>query len=810
MNANDDVTNDDLRLWYRQPAADWVEALPVGNGRLGGMVFGGIGDERIQLNEDTLWSGAPGDGNNPEAREILPEMRRALFAGEYKAADALCQKMQGPYTQSYQPLGNLYLDFDGHDGLTAQAVDYYRELDIARAVAATRYRFNDALYGREIFASAPDQVLVVHLTCDRPGGLSFTARLDSLLRHAVAPSGGDRLLLTGRCPRHVAPNYVQGAEAIVYDDALPGDGMTFTVAIQAVAEGGTVSGDANALLVTGASRVTLLLSAATSFNGFDRSPGRDGKDSEAIALGYLEAAAKKPYAALREAHKADYDRLFGRVTLDLGGIPDAQSLPTDTRIHRFHETDDPGLAALLYQYGRYLLIACSRPGTQPANLQGIWNDKVRPPWSSNYTININTQMNYWPAEMTNLSECHEPLLDFIADLAMNGAKTARINYGCAGWVAHHNADLWRQSNPVGAGRGRPIWANWTMGGGWLCQHLWEHYAYTGDREYLRERAWPLMRSAAEFCLDWLIEDADKRLVTAPSISPEVGFLLPDGSGEEAETAIAATMDMAIIHDLFTNGIAACRTLGVDADFAARLEAARERLYPPTVGARGQLQEWAGDLQEAEVHHRHVSHLFGVFPGRQITPETTPETTPTLLQAARRSLEIRGDAGTGWSLAWKINFWARLRDGNHAYGLVRNLLTLVETQGENRHKGGGVYANLFDAHPPFQIDGNFGYTSGVTEMLLQSHQVSEADVPEIHLLPALPGIWRRGRVTGLRARGGFVVDIAWNDGHLTEVALRCPLPGDNPCRLRCGDTIREVTVPQGKEGRRFNGGLDRIT
>jgi alpha-L-fucosidase 2 len=762
-------------LRYDQPAQKWVEALPVGNGRLGAMIFGGPLAERLQLNEATLWSGGPKETNNPGARAVLPLVRAAVFAGRFKEAEELCKKMQGPYTQSYQPLGDLRLEFAG-----GAATAYERSLDLDRAIATTRYQVGDATVTREVFASHPDQLLVIRISANRPGAVSFTAALDSLLPHEADAAVDRTLRLRGRAPSHVDPNYIRNTPVPVrYED----EGMRFEVHLEIRADGGSVKGEGVMLRVERANTVTLLLSAGTSFNGFDKSPSREGRDAAAITRAPLAAAQARTYEDLLARHLADHQALYRRVALDLGEAPGTRELRTVDRLKRFARGEpDPGLSTLLFNYGRYLLIASSRPGGQPANLQGLWNDLIRPPWSSNYTININTQMNYWPAEVANLAECHEPLFSFIAELAVNGRRTAAINYGARGWVSHHNSDLWRHSAPVGDGTGSPVWANYAVSGPWLCQHLWEHYAFSGDRQFLRERAWPLLRGAAEFCLDWLVADSQGRLVTAPSSSPEIGFITPDGT--RGLVTHATTMDLAIIWENFTHTIAAARALGIEPEFAAKLESARARLFPLRIGQRGNLQEWAEDYTEQDVKHRHVSHLFGVYPGRQITPAT-----PEFFTAARRALELRGDDGTGWSLGWKINFWARFRDGDRAHVLVKNLLRPVGLDDGIRYgSGGGVYPNLFDAHPPFQIDGNFAFTAGVCELLLQSH------LDELHLLPALPRAWASGRITGLRARGGYEVDLTWREGALLTATVRSRLGA--PFRVRTGAHQARFELPAG--------------
>ncbi|KQV90223.1 alpha-L-fucosidase [Massilia sp. Root351] len=776
------TTPDALTLHYDKPAAVWTDALPVGNGRLGAMVFGRPEQELLQLNEATLWSGGPvGSNVNPGAFEALGQVRQALAGGDYAAAYALTHKIQGRYTESYMPLGDLLIQ---QDLKGATAAGYRRDLNIRDGIATTSFTANGVRYRREVFASAPDQVIVVRISADRPRALNLALETRSQLR-AEATAADNMLTLRGKAPARVDPSYINyNVEPVAQDDPSGCKGMRYELMVKPVATDGTLATQGKRLQVGDASEVVLLLSAATSFAGFDRCPDSAGKDQHALAAGHLERAAQRGYAALRAAHIADFHSYFDRVSLTLGqyrgkdqgkgqAAADRSAIPTDRRLaeHTAGQSD-PALEALYVQFGRYLLISSSRTKDAPANLQGIWNQHVRPPWSSNYTTNINVQMNYWPVESANLSELFSPMNDLIRNLSVTGSETAASFYHAPGWVVHHNSDIWAASNPVGDfGKGDPKWANWSMGSAWLTRHLWEHYQFTGDREFLKQ-SYPVMKDAARFLLAWLQPDAQGRLVTAPSTSPENAFRY--GDGKTGIVSVASTMDMSIARDLFANLDAAGKVLNTDHAFRKEVKTAGQKLFPFQIGAKGQLLEWYQDFDEVEPHHRHVSHLYALHPARIISPLATPE----LAKAARRALELRGDEGTGWSLAWKVNFWARLLDGDRSYKLFRDLLRLTR-EGDSH---GGAYANMFDAHPPFQIDGNFAGTAGAIEMLLQSQN------DELHLLPALPAAWRDGEVKGLVGRGNFVVDLGWKDGSLQEARIEARRGGR--CVIR---TAAPVTV-----------------
>jgi alpha-L-fucosidase 2 len=758
----------ELVLFYKKPAMNWNEALPIGNGKLAAMLFSGPKRELIQLNEETLWKGGPHNNISGTEKAIIPQLRNLLFAGKYSEAQALSKaSIKSPQNgMSYQPAGNVYIDFDHVDAVS----DYYRELDISKAVHTVKFQSGNTHHTRTAFASFTENVLVYHCTAKKDNAISFRLTADAPHKHVIQKKSANSTTL-------VLSAAIDGAEGI-------NGAIRYETIIKVQADGGRISYTDTSIIVKDANSATIYLTIGSNFRNYTDV----SNDAGAIAKASLKKALKKNYDQLLYLHTREYQKYFNRVSFSLGkneGI----NTSTDERIKNFKQQYDPGLIALYFQFGRYLLLSSSLPGNQPANLQGKWNDKINPAWDSKYTININTEMNYWPSEITGIPETAEPLFRMLKDLSISGQEAAQKIYSARGWVAHHNTDLWRITGVVDGG----WYGMWPIGGAWLCRHIWEHYLYTGDKTFL-EQYYPVMKGAALYYIDALQKEPKHGwLVVAPSMSPENSYKT-DSLGNKLALTYGTTMDNQIVTELFSNVIHAAEILNKDLSFRDTVRQKLNQLPPMQIGHFGQLQEWIFDWDKRNDHHRHISHLFGLYPSNQISPYRNPE----LFAAAKVTLTERGDVSTGWSMGWKVNFQARMLNGNHAFKLIRDQLSLVSSSGANTKEGGGTYPNLLDAHPPFQIDGNLGCTAGIAEMLLQSHDGA------IYILPALPDEWKEGSIKGIRARGGFTLDFDWEKNKLIHLKIHSALGGN--CRLRLPKDI----IPNGKiKPVRANGANENI-
>ncbi|XP_022860556.1 alpha-L-fucosidase 2-like isoform X2 [Olea europaea var. sylvestris] len=764
-----------LEVRFNEPAKHWTDSFPIGNGRLGAMVWGGVATETLNLNEDTLWTGTPGYYTDPGVPPILSEVRKLVDDGQYAAATTAALNLSGDASNVYQFLGDMKLEFDDSNA-TYDKGTYKRVLDLDTATVKVEYSANGVEYLREYFALNPDQVIAMKISGNKLANLNFTVYLDSKLHHHSYVNDKNQIIMDGSCQGRRIPPKVYGNDSPILrgppksNESSNPQGIQYSAVLDlqiSDGAGGVRVLDGRKLRVEGCNSAIILLVASSSFDGPFTKPVDSKKDPKSSSISKMDSVKRFSYGDLYARHIDDYQALFHRVSLQLSKSSKNvtvnplrentdETISTAQRVKSFKINEDPSLVELLFQYGRYLLISCSRPGTQVANLQGIWNKDIEPAWDGAQHLNINLQMNYWPSLPCNLNECQEPLFDYISSLSINGKKTAEVNYNASGWVAHQVSDLWAKTSPD---RGQAVWALWQMGGAWLCTHLWEHYTYTMDKDFLRNKAYPLMESCASFLLDWLIEGRGGFLETNPSTSPEHTFIAPDG--KPASVSYSSTMDMAIINEVFSSIVSAAEVLGKKEDaLIARVRKAQPRLYPTKIARDGSIMEWVQDFEDPEVHHRHVSHLFGLFPGHSITLEKTPD----LCKAADYTLYKRGEDGPGWSTVWKAALWARLRDSNHAYQMIKHLFDLVDPDRERDYEG-GLYSNLFTAHPPFQIDANFGFSAAVAEMLVQS------TVKDLYLLPSLPrDKWANGCVKGLKARGGVTVSICWSEGELDEVGL----------------------------------------